>query len=92
MILIFLDFFANSQQYENNDRSVIIFMDKNVNSTFFIISKLDEYLNINQSLNKLNSLIVNLNIKSNDKENIQITFRHLVREYFKIINKREIYF
>jgi hypothetical protein len=74
---------VNSRQLENNDRSVIISIDKIVNSTFFIISKLDEYLNIKQSLNKLNSYVVSLNIKPKNRENIQITFRHLVRENLK---------
>ncbi len=50
-----------------------------MNSTFFILSKLDEYLNINQTSNQLNSQIINLNIKQKSTENIQITFRHLVR-------------
>jgi hypothetical protein len=55
-------------------------LNEKINSTFFILSKLDEYLNINQSLNKLNSHIINLNIKQKSKENLHITFRHLVRK------------
>ncbi len=80
IILIFLEFFVNPQQFENTDQSVIILVDEKVNSTFFVISKLAEYLNIDQSMNKLNSPIVNLNIKEKIKKHIQITFRHLVRE------------
>jgi len=78
--LIFLEFFVNSQEFENTDRSIIISLNEKVNSTFFILSKIDEYLNINQSSNILNSHIVNLNLKQKPKENIQITFRHLVRD------------
>jgi len=74
---IFLEFFVNSQEYENNDRSIIISLNEKMNSTFFILSKLDEYLNINQSSNILNSHIINLNFKQKPKENIQITFQHL---------------
>ncbi|CAF1306566.1 unnamed protein product [Rotaria sordida] len=73
----YIEFFVNSQEYENKNRSIIISINNKINSTFFIISKLDEYLNINQSSNKLNSHIINLNIKQKNLENIQIIFRHL---------------
>ena len=80
ILFCFLEFFINSQEFENTDRSVIISLNEKVNSTFFILSKLDEYLNHNQTLNRLNSHIINLYIKQKLNENIQITFRHLVRE------------
>lgn len=57
----------------------MISTDEPVNSTFFVVSNLDEYLNNNLSLAKLNSPIVNFNIKPETVENIRITFRHLVR-------------
>lgn len=57
-------------------------IDEKVNSTFFIISKFDEYLNINQSSNRLNSPIVTLNLKPKINNNIQIVFQHLVSEEF----------
>lgn len=57
----------------------MISIDEPVNSTFFVVSNLDEYLNNNLSLAKLNSPIVNFNIKPETVENIRITFRHLVR-------------
>ncbi|CAF4909658.1 unnamed protein product, partial [Rotaria sp. Silwood1] len=73
----YIEFFINSQEFENKNQSIRISIDRKINLTFFIISKLDEYLYINQSSNKLNSHLVNLNIKQNNIENIQITFRHL---------------
>ena len=87
----FLEFFVNPEQFENTDQSVIISVDEKVNSAFFVISKLDEYLNIDQSMNKLNSHIVNLDMKEKVKKNIQITFRHLVRENIVKINTK-VYF
>ena len=75
MFIFIVEFFVNSEKFENQDRSIIISMNKTNHSTFFIISKLNEYLNMNQLFN---SHIVNLNIKLKTKENIRIIFQHLV--------------
>ncbi|CAM4872882.1 unnamed protein product [Rotaria socialis] len=71
-----IEFYVNSQEFGNKDQSVIISMDENINSTFFTISKLDEYLNNNLSSAKLNSPIVSLHVKLKAIDNIRITFRH----------------
>ncbi|UJR09628.1 hypothetical protein I4U23_013862 [Adineta vaga] len=72
-----IEFFVNSQQLENIDRSVVISMDEKMNVTFFVLSKLNEYLNQYQTNNKLNSPLVNLNGKQKLQQDIQITFQHL---------------
>jgi hypothetical protein len=82
----FLEFFVNSQEFENSDRSVTISANEKLNSTFFILSPLDEYLNLNQSSNNLNSHILHL---TTPHENLQITFRHLVSEW-KTFNEKNM--
>ncbi|CAF1110908.1 unnamed protein product, partial [Adineta ricciae] len=71
-----IELFVNSQQLENLDRSVVISGDDKGNSTFFVLSKLNSYLN-RRAINKLNSPLVNFNRNEKLRGNIQIIFQHL---------------
>lgn len=64
-----LEFFVHPTELENTDQSVRISLAEQANSTiFFVVSNLSESVS-------LNSHIVNFY----PNENLQITFRHLVK-------------